>query len=72
VESALSLTAANVGLCVVPKVCVHPTEGVTSLPLENWHQALYMCILYDKWLEPTIWGFVEELVQTLRRHAGEQ
>ena len=72
VASALSLTAANVGLCVVPKVCVHPTEGVTFLPLENWHQALYMCILYDKWLEPTVWGFVEELVQTLRRHAGEQ
>ena len=72
VESALSLTAANVGLCVVPKTCARPTKGVTFLPLENWHQALYMCILYDKWLEPTVWGFVEELVQTLRHRAGER
>jgi len=72
VESALSLTAANVGLCVVPGVCVRPAEGVTFVPLKNWHQALYMCILYDKWLEPPVWGFVEKLVQTLRRQAEER
>ena len=72
VESALSLTAANVGLCVVPDVCVRPTPGVTFVPLENWHQAIYMCILYDKWLEPPVWGFVDDLVQTLRKEAEEQ
>ena len=71
VESALSLTATGVGLCVVPKVCIRAAAGVRFVPLQNWHQALYMCILYDKWLEPTVWGFVEELVQTLRRQAEE-
>ena len=25
-----------------------------------------MCILYDKWLEPPVWAFVEKLVVTLR------
>jgi hypothetical protein len=25
-----------------------------------------MCILYDKWLEPPIWNFVEGLVKTIR------
>ena len=34
--------------------------------MKNWHQALYMCILYDKWLEPPVWGFGEELVKTIR------
>ena len=72
VDAALALTAANVGLCVVPDVCVRPTPGVTFVPLKNWHQALYMCILYDKWLEPPIWGFVDNLVQTLRRQEDTQ
>ena len=34
--------------------------------MKNWHQALYMCILYDKWLEPPIWNFVEKLVKAIR------
>ena len=25
-----------------------------------------MCILYDKWLEPPVWNFVEILVRTIR------
>ena len=28
-----------------------------------------MCILYDKWLEPPLWGFVELLVKAMRKHA---
>ena len=42
---------------------------MTFVPLENWHQALYMCILYDKWLEPPIWSFVELLVKAMRKQA---
>jgi len=68
-DAALSLAAAGVGLCVVPDVCVRPIPGVLFRPLENWHQALYMCILYDKWLEPPVWGFVEQLVKVIRSAA---
>jgi hypothetical protein len=39
---------------------------VVFLPVGNWHQALYMCILYDKWLEPPVWDLVETLVRVIR------
>ena len=65
-QAALELVAAGVGLCVVPTDCLQPREDVRFVPMENWHQALYMCILYDKWLEPPIWGFVEKLVKVIR------
>ena len=65
-QTALALVAENVGICVMSEKCAAPYPGVTFVPVENWHQALYMCILYDKWLEPPIWGFVEALVRRLR------
>ena len=65
-QGALDLVAAGVGICVLSEDCVQPRPGVAFLPVKNWHQALYMCILYDKWLEPPIWGFAEELVKRLR------
>ena len=65
-QSALDLVAANVGVCVLSDSCIQPREDVRFLPLHNWHQALYMCILYDKWLEPPIWNFVEILVKAIR------
>ena len=65
-QSALDLVAANAGICVLPNDCVSPRENVTYVSLSNWHQALYMCILYDKWLEPPVWGFVEQLVKVIR------
>ena len=70
-RSALDLVAAGVGIALVSEDCVQPCEGVRFLPVKNWHQALYMCILYDKWLEPPIWGFVEELVKVLRSQNRE-
>ena len=65
-QAALDLVAAGAGICYVPEACIRGREDVTFLPLENWHQALYMCILYDKWLEPPLWGFVELLVKVMR------
>jgi DNA-binding transcriptional LysR family regulator len=65
-QSALDLVAAGVGICVIPDECITEKENISFVPLENWHQALYMCILYDKWLEPPIWGFVERLVKIIR------
>ena len=65
-QTALSMVAAGFGICFLPESCVQPRENVVFVPLENWHQALYMCILYDKWLEPPIWGFCEGLVKVFR------
>ena len=71
-QAALDLVSAGVGICVVPDDCVQPQEQVRFVPIENWHQALYMCILYDKWLEPPVWSFVEQLVQAIRKNNPEQ
>ncbi len=65
-QTALSLVAAGFGFCFLPESCTHPRDDVAFVPLQNWHQALYMCILYDKWLEPPIWGFCERLVKVFR------
>ena len=66
-QSALDLVAAGVGVCVLSEDCIAECEDVAFVPLESWHQALYMCILYDKWLEPPIWSFVERLVTVIRK-----
>ncbi len=66
-QTALSMVGAGFGFCFLPENCVIPRENICYVPLENWHQALYMCILYDKWLEPTVWGFVEKLVRVMRQ-----
>ena len=65
-QAALDLVSAGVGVCVIPTQCIPQREDIPTVPLENWHQALYMCILYDKWLEPPVWNFVEGLVKLLR------
>ena len=70
-QAALDLVSAGVGICVVPDDCIQPREGVRFVPMENWHQALYMCILYDKWLEPPVWSFVEQLVRVIRSNNPE-
>lgn len=72
VQSALDLVAAGVGIAFIPDKCVQAQSGVRFVPLKNWHQALYMCILYDKWLEPPIWDFVEIIVKAVRESAREQ
>ena len=66
-QAALDLVAAGIGICILSQDCVRPHENVAFVPVENWHQALYMCILYDKWLEPPIWGFVEQVVRSIRK-----
>jgi len=65
-QSALDLVAAGVGIAFVPDKCIRKYPGVHYAPLKNWHQALYMCILYDKWLEPPVWDFVELIVKAIR------
>ncbi len=70
-QAALDLVGAGVGICVVPDDCIQPRQQVRFVPMENWHQALYMSILYDKWLEPPVWNFVERLVQVIRKNNPE-
>ena len=65
-QAALNLVSAGAGICVLSEECVQPREDVCYVPVKNWYQALYMCILYDKWLEPPVWGFVEKLVKVIR------
>ena len=65
-QAAMALVAAGVGVCVFGEDCVQDFSGVCFRPMKNWHQALYLCILYDKWLEPPVWAFVEKLIKILR------
>ena len=65
-QSALDLVSAGVGICALSNECLLPRNDVVYVPLANWHQALYMCILYDKWLEPPVWDFLEQLIKKLR------
>ena len=63
---ALDLVAAGLGITFIPNECVENHPGVKYVPLKNWHQALYMCTLYDKWLEPPVWDFIEAVVKGFR------
>ena len=65
-QAALDLVAAGIGIAFIPDSCVQYHPHVRFIPIQNWHQALYMCIYYDKWLEPPVWEFVELLVNTIR------
>ena len=71
-QAALDLVAEGVGICLISEDCVREREDVCFVPVRNWYQALDMCILYDKWLEPPIWGFVDELVKTIRAQERER
>jgi len=66
-QAALDLVAAGVGIAFIPDKCLQQRPDVRYVPLKNWHQALYMCILYDKWLEPPVWDFVERVVKAMRQ-----
>ena len=71
-QAALELVSAGVGIAVIPDECVMARSDLTYIPLTNWHQALYMCILYDKWLEPPVWEFVERVVKVVRNTPPNQ
>ena len=65
-QAALDLVAAGMGIALIPESCISSREDIRYIPVSNWHQALYMCILYDKWLEPPVWAFSEKLVKSIR------
>lgn len=65
-QAALDMVAAGAGIAFIPDSCVCERDDISYVLLENWHQALYMCILYDKWLEPSIWQFREDVMNAIR------
>ena len=65
-RTALDLVRAGMGIAFIPSECVESLPGIRYIPLKNWHQALYMCILYDKWLEPPVWDFIDVVVKLFR------
>ena len=71
-QAALDLVAAGLGIAFLPGACIQKRPGVCYVPLTNWHQALYMCILYDKWLDPPVWEFVERVVARIRSATEEE
>ena len=62
---------AGVGIAFIPDQCVQQRPDIRFIPMNTWHQALYMWIYYDKWLEPPVWDFVELLVRSLRESSAE-
>lgn len=70
-QAALDLVAAGVGIAFIPNTVCQQRPEIRYVPLRNWHQALYMCTLYDKWLEPPVWEFVEQVVKALRQAGAE-
>jgi len=71
-SAALDLVEAGMGIAFIPNACLQPRNHVRYIPLQNWHQALYLCILYDKWLEPPIWEFIEQVVKEFRVSAATE
>ena len=71
-RAALDLVAAGIGITFIPNECVENRPDVRYVPLRNWHQALYMCILYDKWLEPPVWEFIEGIVRIFRAKKADK
>lgn len=71
-RSALDLVGAGMGLAFIPDECVEERADIVYVPLKNRHQALYLCTLYDKWLEPPIWDFAELIVKSFRSVKRQQ
>jgi len=70
-RAALDLVDNGMGIAFIPNECVENRPGIRFIPLRNWHQALYMCILYDKWLDQPVWDFVEIVVKAFRKKNQE-
>jgi DNA-binding transcriptional LysR family regulator len=65
-QSALDMVSAGIGITFIPDECIQNRKDIRYIPLKNWRQVLYMCILYDKWLQPLVWDFREMIIRGLR------
>lgn len=67
VSGALDLVSANLGIAVIPTQCRISRPDIVYIPLKSRRQALYATTLYDRWLDPPIWTFVERIITTVRK-----
>ncbi len=66
VAGALDLVRAGLGIAVIPQESQLERPDIVYIPLKNRHQALYATILYNRWLDPPIWNFVKQAINTVR------
>lgn len=66
-RAALDLVAAGLGIACIPTDCAEARPGIRYVPVKNRHQVLFMCFLYNKWLEPPAWDFVETVVKAFQK-----
>lgn len=66
-QAALDMVASGMGIAFIPDTCICKRKNIKYVPLKNWHQAIYMCILYDKWLEPPVWQFREHVISAFSK-----
>lgn len=66
-QAALDMVESGMGIAFIPDTCICKRKNIKYVPLKNWHQAIYMCILYDKWLEPPVWQFREHVIHAFSK-----
>lgn len=66
VSCALDLVSQKMGITTVPSECALPLDGIVYIPLQNRRRALYSRIVYDRWLSPPVWDFVEQVIRSAR------
>lgn len=62
--AGLRLAEAGAGLVIVPDIPAFTSDTLLRIPLRDHSRSLYLCTLHDKWLEPVVWDFVEQLAKS--------
>ena len=68
---ALALVAAGMGFALVSDEYAKPQRNVICVPLKDHRQTLFLCSMRDRWIDPIIWKFGQQLTQTIRESAGQ-
>ncbi|MBQ3134960.1 MAG: LysR family transcriptional regulator [Oscillospiraceae bacterium] len=65
-QAAMALVAAGMGVTLVTEEYAKPQRNVICVPLQDRKQTLYLCSVRDRWIDPIIWRFGQQLTQCLR------
>ncbi|MBE6956941.1 MAG: LysR family transcriptional regulator [Ruminococcaceae bacterium] len=66
-QAAMALVAAGMGVALVPEEYAKPQRNVICVPLEDRRQILYLCSVRDRWIDPIIWRFGQQLTLAIRQ-----